>query len=135
MAFQLLQEDTLYKQIITTSGGSYINGVWIKGTEAVSYEPIEGITEPYLKSEQSSYLPEGVSNTDSLILFSPDTLKTHQSLPNNSNLADVVFIEDPDTYPDAFPYVVWDKMVWKNNQGFALIDDYEEYILIREDRV
>ncbi len=132
--FTLLQEDVLYKKVITTTGGSYVNGVWMPGTQDISYEEIEGIVEPYLKSEQSVVLPEGVSNTDALILFSPDELKTYTSLTTGSNLADVVSIVDPDT-DDADNYVVWDKMVWLANKGFTLIDDHYEYILIREDRI
>lgn len=96
--FTLLQEDILYKKVITTTGGSYVDGVWITGTQEISYEEIEGIVEPYLKSEQSVVLPEGVSNTDALILFSPDELKTHTSMTTGSNLADVIFVVDPRAY-------------------------------------
>lgn len=133
--FQLLEEDILYKQVISTTGGDYDNGVWVAGDEIISYDPIEGIVEPYLRSEQSEVLPEGVSNTDTIILFSPDILKTHQSLRGSSQLADIILLEDPVVNPEAPSYTVWDRMVWNRNKGFALIEDYEEYILIREDRV
>lgn len=133
----LIQEDILYKKVITqTSSGSYVNGIWISGESVVTYEEVEGITEPYVKSEQSVVLPEGVSNTDALILFSPDsTLKTYQSLVGSNQLADVLTLEDPLVNPNTSAYVVWDRMPWKKNSGFTLIEDFGEYILIREDRI
>ena len=161
--FTLLQEDILYKKVITTTGGSYSGGVWIPGEEEINYEEIEGIFEPYLKSEQSIILSEGVSNSDALVLFSPSSLKTHQSLKTGSTLADIVFVVDPKAYLELYDdenfevavddisveylflqgyedqianrYIVWDKMTWLANTGFTLIDDHYEYILIREDRV
>ena len=137
MGFTLIQEDTLYKKMVSSSGGSYINGVWIPGTETISYVEILGLLDPYTnKSEESLVLPEGVSSESSFILYSDELLNTNRSLPTGSTLADIVYITDPETDTSSNPYTVWSKSSYSGNGGFTLIDNtHYMYLLIREDRV
>lgn len=132
--FTLLQNDTLYKEVITSTGGGYNSGVWYPGTESKSYEQFSGIVEPYMKEEESQLLPAGVSNESVAILFTSEKLKTNQSLPDDSSVADTIFIEDPETITTAQPYKVWSAQNWTKNQGFQLVEGFYEYLIIRENR-
>jgi hypothetical protein len=136
MGFSLIVEDTLYRKDISTTGGSWVDGVYYKGNETISYTEFSGLTEAFQKGITSMSLPEGVSNEEMLYLYTSTSLKTHKSLAQESNLADIVYLVDPEVDGSAEAYTVWDKAPHDLNQGFSLIDgNCSEFILIRENRV
>lgn len=130
--FTLLQDDTIYLQN-KVEEGSYIGGKWVAGNGAITYTEVSAIFEPYTKSIVSYVLPEGVSSSDSQVIFSEYDFKVHNDRVGSARVADVVYLNDP-TSTD--PYVVFDKAVWKSNKGFTLLTaDYYYYIAIRQDKL
>ena len=134
--FTLLTDEILFKKIITPDpNGQLVNGIWFGGDPVISYEELEGIWEPYQKGQDNVVLPEGVTSSDALVLFSEAELLTHSDLVGNTNKADIVYVEDPEVDPTAKAYVVWYKAPWIGNGGFELLMGHGEYVLVRQEKL
>lgn len=133
--FNLIVEDTFYLKTITYGSGSFQGGVWIGGEDVITYTPILGLIDPYRKEDTSIIAPEGMSSDDMRILLTKDELKIHQSLETGSNLADVIYLIDPEVQ-ESPEYTVFAKSIYDKNQGFQLIDSgCHEYLLVRSNRI
>lgn len=131
MGFKLIQDDIYYKKVITFNG-EWVKGVYVKN-ETITYEEVEGNIDPYNKGASAFVLPEGVGSSDSYVFYTDEELKTHKSLQSGSNLADIVYLTDPEEDTSSEEYTVFEKRKWPKNSGFMLIDDnHNEYLLIRE---
>ena len=136
LGFTLLKDSTFYKENKSTPDGAYVNGRWVEGETIYTYDPIEGIREPYSKAESSSSLPEGVKSSESFKLYTESELYTHNDLEGTARVADIIYFQNPEIVSTAHPFVVWDKEAWDANDGFELLTgDYGYYILIRQDKL
>jgi hypothetical protein len=133
MSFQLLKEDTVYKQTISTTGGSWVSGVWYAGGETINHVGFDAIWEPFNSGQESLNLPQGVSNEDAVTIFTAETLVTNQSLDNDSALGDIVYLDDPNL-STSHAYQIWEKEDWRQNQGFTLVSAYYTYLAVRLNR-
>ena len=134
--FELLEDDSFWRRDIVYTDGNFIGGVWNEGTPTVTYEELQGITEPYADGETSLVLPEGVYNSESSLLYTDEVLYVHSDLDGSARTADLIYLEDPETNTSAKPYVVFDKEAWKTNTGFTLLsEDYGVYLLVRQDKL
>ena len=134
MGFSLIEDDTFWKREEVSTGGAYDRGVWIEGTVVVTYPTILGLADPYSQGKENFDLPVGVGSNDAYILFTAEDLLVHTSLPEESNMADILYLEDPDVR-ETTGYLVYAKMHWKNNTGFNLVENSFEYLLVRKDLV
>ena len=134
--FRLLTFATafLQKQVKTTAD-QFVNGVLITGEETTVFEPFPANSEPFTKGEKSMVLPSGVSSKDAYILFTSTSLKTHNDLKNTATVADVVYLDDPETDQAAHAYIVFDKANWRRNSGMKLLSTHGEYLIIRKEKV
>ena len=139
MTFQtlrLLATPKVYKQIKTVTGATLDDGFYTKGKVVIDYEAIDGFEEPYSRSESSDTQLSGVSSSESRYLYTNAVLKLHNDLEGNQSLADIVYLEDPRTNPNAMAYVAYDKENWKANPNMKLIpQDYSKIILVRKEKV
>jgi len=139
MTFQtlrLLVTPKVYKQIKTVTGATLDDGFYTKGTVVLYYEAIDGFEEPYTRSESSDTQLSGVSSSESRYLYTNAVLKLHNDLEGNQSLADIIYLEDPRTNPNAMAYVAYDKENWKANPNMKLIpQDYSKIILVRKEKV
>ena len=71
----------------------------------------------------------------SRILFTSTSLKTHNDLKNTATVADVVYLDDPETDQAAHAYIVFDKANWRRNSGMKLLSTHGEYLIIRKEKV
>lgn len=134
MGFSLLEDDVLYKKVVTSSTGHYDNGLWVSGVEVLSYPTFFGTFEPFSDSQNSMVLPTGVLSSDAILIYTNVIdLKTANDLKGRATNPDVIYLTDPSadaTIIDA--YEVKDKELWKANKGFSLLDDdYGYYLAVR----
>ena len=103
MGFSLLEDDVLYKKVVTSSTGHFENGLWIDGEEVI------------------------------LIYTNVIDLKTANDLKGRATNPDIIYLEDPTTDATILDaYEIKDKELWKANKGFSLLgDDYGYYLAIR----
>lgn len=131
MGFSLIGEDTLYKKVETPTG-VWNNGVYVASEASIEYVEVAGLRDPYSKGETSFNLPEGVGDSSAYLFYSDVDLKVHKSLPEGSNLADILYFESPDDNSDTTAYAVYDKMDWSINKGFSLIEQSYEYLIVQQ---
>lgn len=141
MGFILLQDDVLYRKVVTSTTGHYESGLWIDGEEVISYTPFFGEFEPFNKSQNSMILPTGVRSSDAILIYTNVTdLKTANDLKGRATNPDIIYLENPTlifgneqtdvTAIDA--YEITDKEFWTANKGFSLLDDnYGYYLAVR----
>jgi len=131
LGFSLIGDSSLW---LTTSVGSWgINHRWVEGYSTP--QEFSGVWEPYGSGEDNLVLPAGVSSSDSLILFTKFELKTHNDLQGNMAVADLIYLKDPNTFPDAAAYVCWSKAPYVELTGFSLItESFGEYLLVRREK-
>lgn len=133
---KLMATPQVYKENKTETGGQFIDGKWVEGTITLTYTPIDGFVQPYTRSESSEALPSGVKSSESLYLYTNQSLVLHNDLPNNQAVGQIIYTEDPTTNPSATAYVAWDKEPWETNTNFKLIDqNYDKVILVRKEKI
>lgn len=136
--FSILEDDPIYLEVdVPSIDGQFIGGIWYEGTpQQKVYEEFEGIWEPFTTGIGAKVLPQGVSSSDSLSLFTEKSLKTYSDLDDDASKADKVFITDPEDLSTAsHPYIVYNKAPWVQNKGFRLLGGHFEYILIRQEKL
>ena len=134
MGFSLLEDDVLYKKVVTSSTGHFENGLWIDGEEVIAYPSFEGTYEPFNESQNSMVLPTGVLSSDAILIYTNVIdLKTANDLKGRATNPDIIYLEDPTTDATILDaYEIKDKELWKANKGFSLLDDdYGYYLAIR----
>lgn len=136
MSWELIEEDTLYKEEITYTDPYTLRGVYYAGEESIEYKTILGTVEPYRDGEEAMVLPSGTSASDARVLYSSEPLLTYDDAADIS-IADKVYLTNPEvgkTTPQRF--VVMNKENWTTNSGFTLIDtdDAITYLLIKEEK-
>jgi len=133
--FTLLQDDPLYLKVTTPDpNAGLINGVWYNGVPTITYTEFEGIFEPYGKGDYNRILPEGVSSSAAINVFTEQLLDTHLDL-EDATKASIIYIEDPELNQKAYPYVIFYKMPWTKNKGFSLLTGHLEYVAIRQEKL
>ena len=134
--YELLLDRPLYKKVITIGADEeFVDGVYYpSSTPTISYVTFTGEWEPLGRGESTYVLPKGVNSTDAIIVFSDTELNV--ALNNNGTVSDgdVIYLKDPNFYPSAFEYLVFDKEVWDTFDDFQLLDtDSYDYICIRKE--
>lgn len=130
MAFTLIADDTLYKKDTSAANGSWQDGVWIP-SDSSSYLQFEGTWEPYQEGEGMFALPEGVSSTDAIVIYTDSSLVTADGYEGDAIEPDIVYIKDPEVYTLARPYKIHEKGDWTMNTSFTLFNGYGEYLAVR----
>jgi hypothetical protein len=133
--FTLIQEDTLYKEVKTYTDGYYKRGVYYDGEETITYPTFEGLAEPMGDGSENLALPQGVSSTDTIMVYTSEELNTSEDNGNDATLADVIYINDPETRKGSQKYVVWRDAAWSANASFTLIDSAHDYVCIKEGKL
>lgn len=129
MAFELIQDDNLYRRVAPNPAGQYIDRVWVEFDYTI--ETFAGLWSPYKEGETSFTLPEGVDSQDTIIIHTEDVLSTDDSSEGNESTADVIYLGNPDTNPNEPKYIIKKASIWKSNSSFQLIQPFNEYLAVR----
>ena len=132
LGFSLLSDDTLYKAVKITKG-SYVNRKWVEGT-ITSYESFLGDWEPHSDGEETITLPQGVSSTNSILIYSQEELSVASDLKGYEEVGDIIYLEDPEDQAEVPPYRVIAKEVWKANASFTLLQGHILYLAVRQEK-
>lgn len=121
MAIALLSTHTItfteYGDSVTT--GYYDKGgVWVDPVGTVRTFDVLGSLQPYSKDNTRSILPEGVKEESTYVFYSKEEIRVTNK---RTNLKGATTVIDSDTYE------VGTRAKW---QGFSLIPDHYEYVLI-----
>lgn len=126
--FRLLGTVPFWKRVITASTGDFDNGVWVEGTTTVEYEEYECRWQPYNRGETEKVLPSGVKGRDIINLWTIEELAVADDLENLQTPPDIIYLENPNTNPNAVAYSVEDKEDWNRQGSFRLISsDFNVY--------
>ena len=107
---------------------------WVSGY--ATPQEFTGMWEPYLSGQTNIVLPSGVKSSESITLFTNLELKTHKDLEGANTVSDLIYLQDPDSNPNAEAYVCWDKAIFESVGGFSLITDtFGEYLLVRREKL
>lgn len=129
LPFELLQDDTLYRESAPNPNGYWVNRQWVLLPN--TFVTFSGIWSPYREGETSITLPEGVSSSDSIVINTLEVLATANSSIGNESTAARIYIEDPEVNTNAEYYIIRKAEIWKANSSFSLIPSYNEYIAER----
>lgn len=137
MTWELIQEDTFYKEEVTYKDSYFQRGVFYESVEEAINVPFLGTDEPYKDGQESMMLASGMMSTDARILHTSEELLTYDAT-GDITTADKVYLKDPDVSRNKPQrYVVMKKEDWYVNSGFELIgtDHANIYLLVKEEKV
>ena len=137
MSFELLEDLTFYKLVLTTTtSGEWEGGVYYPSTESIAtYQPFYGDWEPMSRGEMTRVLPQGLMGSHAIQVMTDEPLKVSNDLGGtNFKEGDVIYLQDPESSPDTPAYDVFDMEDWHKNGGFELLDGHSTYICIRREK-
>lgn len=116
-----LLKEQIVPRIRKGDSGYNAAGKWVEGTEV--QENIQGIIEPFQKSDQQFILPDGIVQNDARKLWTTEPMRTATDLGRHN--ADIILI-------DGVRYEAQAIAPWNNFT--TLINQHYECLLIREDK-
>ena len=130
MAFALLLDDTLYKEVAPNPAGHFVNYEWVEFDN--TFTTFNGVWSPYREGETSLTLPEGISSSDAIIIHSTEVLATDDSSIGNESTGQRIYLSNPEVNIYTHKYLVRKLEVWNANSSFSLIPTSYEYMATRE---
>ncbi len=135
-SFTMLQGQTIWVERKTTGGGYWLDGVYHRSDEVITYEQLQGNFIEPMDKDELEILPEGLSSKSARWLLTDHVLNVASESPDDANYPDKVYLSDPEVGKKKTAWVVFDREVWDEEEDFEMLDtDSYDYVIVREDKL